>query len=180
MKIKIPKFKSREEFLSAVDEAARITVDIQSLEASLATRIQEAQEHYGPAITGRKADLTAIFVQAEKFAEEHQCELLLGKARSAETPLARYGFRTGMPQVKTLSRWTFTQVLEALVLVGAKMAAYVRTKKELDKDAILAASARGALTAADLAVLGMKVAQEEAFFIDPKVDGAEQVKPAAK
>ena len=180
MKIKIPKFKSREEFLAAIDAAAHLTVELRKCQAARDARVLVAQATYKEEIAAMQGDLTAIFAQAEKFAEEHQCELLLGKARSSETTLATYGFRTGMPQVKTLSRWTFAQVLEALILIGAKMAAYIRIKKEIDKEAILAAYARKMLTDADLSALGMKVVQEEAFFIDPKVDGVELVKPAAK
>ena len=173
MKIKIPKLKSREEFLAAVDAAARITVEVRSMEAARDRRIQQVQDEYAGALDAQQSQLTAIVAQAEKFAEEHQCELMLGKARSAETALATYGFRTGMPQVKTLSRWTFAQVFDALIAAGLRWAAYVRIKKEIDKGAILAAHAHKTLTDADLSALGMKIVQEEAFFIDPKVDGAE-------
>jgi phage host-nuclease inhibitor protein Gam len=185
MKIKIPKFKSREEFIASVDAAARLTVEIRSMEAARDRRVQQIQDEYAGALDVQESQLIAIVAQAEKFAEEHQCELMLGKARSAETALARYGFRVGMPQLKTLAKWTWKKALREIQALN--LDCFVRSKPELDRAAIIGSTKEGQLCFASATIgsiplsnFGMKVVQEEAFFIDPKVDGAEQVKPAAK
>jgi phage host-nuclease inhibitor protein Gam len=184
MKIKIPKLKTREEFLAYVDSAARITVEVRSMEAARDRRIQQIQDEYAGALDAQKSQLTAIVAQAEKFAEEHQCELMLGKARSAETALARYGFRTGMPQLKTLAKWTWEKALGSLL--ERRLYVFVRTNREIDKAAILAASANGLadvdnpLSRTPLADIGLRVVQQESFYIDPKVDGAEHLKSGAR
>ena len=176
MKIKLPQLKSREEFLAAVDEAVRVTVDLRSEEAARDRRIQQIQDEHSKLIEGQKAIITALVAQAEKFAREHQCELLLGKARSAETALARYGFRTGMPQLKLKAKMTWDKVIA--VLVTEKREMWLRTKVEAAKDAIIAACQARAETAAIADRIGMRIVQEEAFYIEPKLDDATQVKPA--
>jgi phage host-nuclease inhibitor protein Gam len=178
-RIKLPKLNDQAAFSVAVDEVARNAVQIDYLTAQCAKAVQAAQARFNPYIEALQKQQNALLAQAEKFAEAHREELLPGKTKSTDTPLATYGFRTGMPQLKTLSKWNFTQVLDALVAAGLKMTAYVRTKKEIDKEAILAAAARGSLTTADLSAFGLKVVQEESFYIEPKVDGPSQVTAAA-
>jgi phage host-nuclease inhibitor protein Gam len=177
-RIKLPQLKSREEFFAAVDDAARISLHLRGLEAERDDQIQKVQDLFGPSFSEYQTQLTAAVAQAEAFAEAHQCELMLGKARSAETALARYGFRTGMPQLKLKSKVTWGMVVNTLLRERRSM--WLRTKIEAAKDAIIAACQARAETAAIAERIGMKVVQEEAFYIEPKVESADQVKAAAK
>jgi phage host-nuclease inhibitor protein Gam len=177
-RIKLPQLKSREEFIEAVDEVALLTTSIRNLETHRDGDIQTVQNQYGEAIAEIQVRVTAAVAQAEAFAEAHQCELMLGKARSAETALARYGFRTGMPQLKLKSKVTWGMVVNTLLRERRSM--WLRTKIEAAKDAIIAACQARAETAAIAERIGMKVVQEETFYIEPKVESADQVKAAAK
>ncbi|MDD2763452.1 MAG: host-nuclease inhibitor Gam family protein [Opitutaceae bacterium] len=176
-RLTLPQFKSRDEFTAAVDAAARITVDLRKLEAVRDARIQAVQAEYSDPVEAMQALLTVLVAQAEKFAEEHQCELMLGKARSAETALARYGFRTGMPQLKLLAKWTWEEVVECLDSRGLS-ADFIRVKREPDKAAMIAAlTTKGILgESTEPALVGVRLVQAETFYIEPKVDGAEQIK----
>jgi phage host-nuclease inhibitor protein Gam len=192
-RIKLPSLKSREDFIRAVDEAARCTVELRKIEAAHDANIQAVQTIFGDQMQALQAECNALVAQAEKYAVEHRDELLLGKLKSDETPLATFGFRTGMPALKLLSKWTWEKVLDALNAVSLRQ--FIRNKPEVDKAAIIAATDKGVITVAyreedgihkggvevfyhyAAADLGIRVAQDETFYIEPKLDDASQVKP---
>ena len=87
--------------------------------------------------------------------------------KSIDLVHAVVGYRTGMPKLKTLLRWTWAKVLEALQTSGES--GYIRTKEDVDKEKILSDFAQNQLTAADLKVHGMLVVQDETFFVEPKL-----------
>jgi phage host-nuclease inhibitor protein Gam len=103
----------------------------------------------------------------QKWAEANPDEF--AKKKSIDFEGGAIGFRTGTPKVATIKGWTFKSVLGALLL--RKSRPWVRNTPEIDKDAILAAHAKG--KAGDLALLGMKVIQDETFFLQPKLTETE-------
>ena len=75
------------------------------------------------------------------------------------------GFRLGQPRVAPRSRVTWASVLERIERLGR--GEYVRIKREVDKDALLAD--REQLEASgELEQMGLKTAQTERFFAEPK------------
>jgi phage host-nuclease inhibitor protein Gam len=176
-RIKFPKLNDQAAFSVAVDGVAHIAVQINCLTAQCAKAVQEAQLRFNPYIEALEEQQNALLAQAEKFAEAHREELLPGKAKSADTPLATYGFRTGMPQLKLKSKFTWGKVIATLI--AEKRTMWLRTKVDAAKDAIIAACQARPETAAIADRIGMKVIQEEAFYIEPKVDGPSQVPAAA-
>jgi len=176
-RIKLPPLKDQASFSVAVDEVARIAVDLQEFTANRDAKIQAAQAEFGRFIEALQQKQNALLAQAEQFAEAHREELLPGKAKSADTSLATYGFRTGMPQLKLKSKFTWETVITTLV--SEKRTMWLRTKVDAAKDAIIAACQARPETAAIADRIGMRVVQEEAFYIEPKVDSASQVTAAA-
>lgn len=159
-RIKAPAITTRTEFLAAVDELARIEVELRQQEAERDAQIQAARDRISPFIDLLTEERTRLILSAEKYAEAHRDELLPGKAKSAETPLATYGFRIGLPTLKTLKGWNWDKVLCALrALRWRKL---IRVKYEPDKDAIKR------LPAARLAEIGCRIDQAEAFYVEPK------------
>lgn len=173
-RIKAPVLLTRDEFEIIIDRIATCTTALRKQEADRDDDIQRVQAAYAREI-GRLTDyIAADAALCEKYAEAHRDELLPGKAKSAETPLARYGFRTGMPQLKLKSKVTWEKVVE--VLQDEKRILWLRTKVEAAKDAILAACQARPETAEIADRIGIRVVQDETFYIEPKVDGADQVK----
>ena len=84
------------------------------------------------------------------------------------------GFRTGTPKLSLLSRaFNWERVL---ALVESFWPAFIRLKKEVDKEGILAMHSQSQdkpLADAELKRLGLKVTQEESFFIEPKLTDLE-------
>lgn len=91
-----------------------------------------------------------------------------GKKRSLTFVHGVLGFRTGTPKVKTRAGFTFDRIRDCL-LATSWGAAFVRTKQEVDKEAILGAFANGSLSEAEIREVGARVVQEESFFIEPAV-----------
>jgi phage host-nuclease inhibitor protein Gam len=186
-RLKAPQLKSREDFTAAVDEAARLTVEIREIEAERDSKLQTVQSIFGEQIQPLQVRCNALVAEAERYAEEHREELLPGKLKSDATPLATLGFRTGMPQLKTLPKWTWEKVLAALGL-NPRLSGYIRSKPEVDKAAIIANTKDGTLSyqtevsegEVQISYLGLRVVQEETFFIEPKLDDASQVKAGAQ
>jgi len=178
-RIKAPQMV-REDFDFAIAEVARLTVELRALTAERDAEIQQAQETNQRAIKEVSDEIGHYAGRAEKYADAHRAELLPDetKAKSAETPLAVFGYRTGMPQLKTLPKWTWDQVTAELEKYHFRK--WLRVKKEPAKDLMLAAyQKRPGRIGEVLKNLGVRVAQVESFYIEPKVAGAKQVKGGA-
>lgn len=189
-RIKAPAIADRLAFESTIDEIAALTVDLRACQAARDARVIIAQATHADEIAQIEEKIKAKAALCEKFAEEHRDELLAGKAKSAETPLARYGFRLGNRTVALLNRKiTWDEIIG--VLKARRYLGLIRTVEEVDKEAVLRATDEfGTLrahrnveghnvpTSTALVSLGLKIKQTETFYIEPKVDGAETVKPA--
>lgn len=187
-RIKAPALLNRAAFDLTVDTIARATTKLRKLEAARDDAIQKTQAAHAGAIAELEEQIALAAGLCEKYAEDHRDELLPGKAKSAETPLARYGFRLGNRTVALLNRKCSWEAA-VKILKGLKFLDCVRTVEEVNKETILARTdATGQLiTSAELphqqkpvqmplATVGLKINQAETFYIEPKVDGADSVK----
>jgi phage host-nuclease inhibitor protein Gam len=164
-RIKIESFASRHEFEAALDQVALCTAELRSSEAELDLQIQSVKQNFAPTLAAYQAKIVSLAARCEKYATEHRAELLPDekKAKSLETPLCRWGFRTGMPALKLLSKMSWEKViLQIKKLHGWQ---FLRQTFEVDKQALLTAQ-----TTAPLSDYGVKVVQEESFFIEPKIE----------
>jgi len=80
------------------------------------------------------------------------------------------GFRTGMPSLRLLKGWKWDDVLEA---IQDKAFQFIRTKAEVDKEAIISfvttSEDKEAVKRTVLDPIGVSVKQGEAFFVEPKL-----------
>jgi len=171
-RLKAPCLSSRLEFERCIDDLARTTVALRRLEARRDEQLQKVRTDYDPAVSEAAARVASLTLIAEKYAEEHRAELLPGKEKSAQTALAIFGFRLGPPTLKLLSRqWSWEKVLEALK--ERKLTALIRVKHEPDKDAM-----KAQLDAGQLAAVGCRSVQDDAFFVEPKEQPSEEARVA--
>jgi len=161
-RIKAPSLRNTSEFLANCDELARLDTELAKARAKLADRLQDVRAQYEPAVVALETQRGQRALAAEKFATEHRDELLAGKAKSAESPLAIFGFRLGQPTLKTLNRaWTWDRVLEELSARG--LSRFIRVKREPDKEAL-----KQHLPPEQLAAVGCRIDQTETFFVEAK------------
>jgi phage host-nuclease inhibitor protein Gam len=158
----------REEVDMLLNQMFGGAINEQKLLAEKNRRIAEIEAEYAPALKEIAQDRADAHALIQQWAEANPKEF--EKRKSIDTPFALFGFRTGTPKLALLSRkWTWKSVLASLLLVGK----YIRRVPEVDKETVLADYAAKKVTAAELAPVGLKVTQEEGFFIDLKVEQAE-------
>lgn len=153
---------ARATFESKVDTIAQLQVSIAALEAERDSRVEVILKHYNDQIKAYQTEIKSEQQACQAYAQINWPQLAPDGTRSAETPLAIYGFRTGMPQVKKLVNRTEDDLAAELYAQG--QTGFVSTKHSLDKPAILKALQAGCEWLSKL----FTVTQGETFFIQPK------------
>jgi phage host-nuclease inhibitor protein Gam len=113
--------------------------------------------------------------------ETHPEELPKGR-KSLDMVSGVIGFRTGTPKLSLVSRaFTWEKVLGLVRRFGILGPTWIRTKEEVNKEVLLGDYANRSVNDAELKGLGLKVVQEESFFIEPKLTNTDprQTTPAA-
>jgi phage host-nuclease inhibitor protein Gam len=156
-----PALKSRLDMERCVGELARLQIERDGLCVEMDERIIAIRAEYEARLNDLGLDIASEMTMAREWAEANPAEF--GDLKSIEFTHGTAGWRTGMPKLKTLAKWTWDRVLEKLAAL--RMQDYIRTKQEVDKEKLLAD--REAL-AEKLPLLGVQVVQDEAFFVQPK------------
>ena len=159
--------ETRDQFTATVDEICKLQLDREQLVTERDRLIASVREDHDPEIERLGTDINAKLVLCEKFATVHR-ESMFGKLKSAASSLATFGFRTGYPKLVLLNRkWKWDDVLTALRL--KKRQDLIRTKEEADKEALKK------LNDEELAGFGLRIDQDETFYIEPKRDEPERI-----
>lgn len=88
--------------------------------------------------------------------------------KSLEMLHGTIGYRTGTPKLTKLAKWTWDRVLEKVK--DLQLSTFVRTKEELNKEAIISAVQEARILPEEARQFGVAVVQEEAFFVEPKLE----------
>ena len=175
----LPADFSREEAEAAVAAITQLTIKKNSLTADMDEEITKIRSRYELTIGNLTAriDQNTEYVRDWALANPEE----FGKKKSLEMTHGIIGFRTGMPKLKTLSGWTFARVLEALKGLPWGRA-FTRIKEEVDKEGILSAFSSENISLGELREIGVRVDQEESFFVEPDVTETEsrQVKEVTR
>jgi phage host-nuclease inhibitor protein Gam len=160
-----PVVATRADAERVLGELAADTAEQTRLQAELDAELVAIRQKYEGQIDTLAKKIEGATGLLQSWAEANTSEF--GDKKSLELLHGRLGFRTGNPKLKTLAGWTWDRVKETLV---RNFSGHIRTKTEVDKEGLLAAHQRHEIDAADLRAVGVKVVQDEAFFIEPKVD----------
>lgn len=148
-----------------VDDSLSIIADAQvslnRTEAQMNAEILKIQKKYEPDMNHRSADILKEAHNIELFCNDHKEDF-----DEKRTRVLNYGkvmFRLGTPKLKTLKGFTWDAV-KNLIKASRKMAAdYLRTKVDIDKQALLKAE----LKPAQMQKIGIQIVQEESFAYEP-------------
>lgn len=162
IKLSRPVVSSRADAERILGEIAADTAALNSIQAELDAEITAVRQRFEGRIDNLAKQLEHKSGLLQQWAEASPEEF--GERKSIELLHGRLGFRTGTPKLKTISGWTFDRVLSVVA------EAFVRKKQELDKEALLAAHARKQVSDEDLKKIGVRVIQEETFFVEPKLE----------
>jgi phage host-nuclease inhibitor protein Gam len=189
-RIKTPILESRDEFDATVADCVRLQQAIDLLNAREARAKQRVIDAFNARRTPLEDKLKAQSALAEKYADAHRAELLPSAERkSADIGPATIGYRNGNPKTKIIGKaWTEEKVIAALK--AQKLTAYIATKEDIAKAKILADRKPSACVGVDvltnsegqivaLSVVGLVIAQDEVFYIEPKTDTTPTIKAEA-
>lgn len=160
----VPQLSSRNDMESAVAEVTAMKLRETELTAAMDKEITAIRSQYEDRMAEIRARLDTHVSALMAWAENNRSEF--GKTKSLDAVHGTIGWRTGTPSLKTLSGWTWDRVLEKLELLG--LADYVRIKREVDKQKIIADRELFA-DGAGLKEIGVRCQQDDFFFVDPKI-----------
>jgi phage host-nuclease inhibitor protein Gam len=166
----LPAPVSRDQAESIVSQITELTIKHNGLTADLDTEIAAVRSRYEATLGNLSARIDSLTDQVRDWALANPEEF--GKKKSLEFSQGIIGFRTGMPKLKTLSGFTFARVLHMLSSVKWG-AAFTRIKEEVDKEGLISAFTSKNISSAELREIGVRVDQEETFFVDPFITETE-------
>ena len=174
---------TREAAEEAFAQYAKADAQIEKINAEIDLQCAKIREKYQSQLGTLACDRECAFDTLQAYATENQAELFT-KKKSLDMAHGTIGFRTGTPKLKTLKGFTWAS---ALTLVKKYMPGYVRTSEEIAKDKLLADRELEAVDfvengitkkkesmSAAMAECGIIVAQDEAFYVEPKKEDTDQ------
>lgn len=168
LKIKLPAIRSREDADAALGDIALTSIRQIQLTAHMDAKIAQVRKLYETQLTELAATLEAKTEALREWAEANPA--LFEKRKSIELTHGVLGFRTGTPKLALLSRkWNWSLVLAAVkhVLPG-----FIRNTPEVDKEALIAQREHAQVRDA-LPLCGIKVVQDETFYVEPELTAVE-------
>ncbi len=164
---------TRAEAEDLVHEIAALTVQQRDIKNQIDAEILAIKDRFAGQIDNLAVMIKGKQEIVQKWAQTHPDQF--GKLKSIQFPAGKVGFRTGTPKLALINRqWSWETVLAAVERI---LPAFVRNKPEVDKEAIL--NQRDEL-AEFLPMVGLKVTQEETFFVEPDLAAIEtRIKEAA-
>lgn len=155
------------QYNALVDQICRDQLALEAGEIERDEAINKVREKHEPVLLELGKQISANLLLCEKFAMTNK-ETLYGSAKSASANLGMHGFRLGNPTLVLLnSKWKWSDVLKALK--DKALTSLIRTKEEADKDALKK------LPDDELAAVGCRIKQDEAYYIEPKRDNTERL-----
>lgn len=144
-------------------------------EADMNSRIQTVKEKYDVETADARAQTQLIETDIQVFCSMNKTDFLKQRARKLTHGVI--GFRTNPPKVIQLNKkFTIRTSLELLKKIYDDK--YVRMKEEINKDAILSDYSSRAIDDSNLAGVGLRIDQEETFFVEVDWQNIPQIKDA--
>lgn len=162
-----PALTTREQFEALVGDLARDLIQQRATKIAMDDELQQVRTRFERDLVPIDAEINARLAIAQEYCDAHP-ELFRDR-KSLELVHAVVGYRTGQPKLAPLRGWTWKRVTESMLALPF-WAPWIRTKQEPDREAILAQ--RNDL-APKLAEIGVAVAQDETFFVEPKLETLE-------
>ena len=165
----LPEIGSREEMERVIGQIAELKNRQTQVQTEIDRKILRLREAREGELTELAEQLDEKTEMALRWSTANEAEF--GKRKSLVMTHGTVGFRTGNPKLKPISKFTWTKVLETIQRSATFAASYIRSKAEVDREKLLAD--RDDLGADGLRVLGLKVVQEESFFVEPHLSSIE-------
>jgi phage host-nuclease inhibitor protein Gam len=161
-RITTPLIRTREEADALLGDLAALELERRRLTTELDGIITAAREHYEAPFAALGGQIDAKQALLHAWADANRAEF--GTRKSLDMTHGVVGFRLGTPKAKTLLRKPWAAVLDTIKAFG--LLEYVRTKEEVNKEALIADYQQRNIGDDTLKKLGIQIAQEESFFVE--------------
>lgn len=159
---------TRAEVERIVGEIREQKIREQKILAAKNAAVSSIDERFAPELEAAQAEIDQRVTAVQAWAEAHPEEF--AKRKSIEFTHGTVGFRIGTPKLALLSRaWTWEK---CLLQVRTLLPAFIRDTPSIDKEAILAQRDEEIVQFA-IRGCGLKVTQDEKFFVEPVLDEVE-------
>jgi len=155
---------TREALESAMNDYAAKDAHLRGITADLDKEIAAVRERYAPQIAAAEGAMIPVAEAIEEWAALHPDAF--DKKKSLELVGGRIGYRTTPPAVRLVKGVREDTAIDR-ILASQYRDLYARETHEIAKDVILADYSAGTLTEKTLEKLGLRIHQQESFFIDP-------------
>lgn len=162
-KKKVTTLINQEELPEQMRKFAVATSKIKAIEADIELQTAEIIRRFESKLAKLNEEREEAVANMQNFAEYNR-ESLFTSRKSMDLPHGVLGFRTGTPKVEKSKKLTWEGIIEDLKALDPS---YVRTKEEVNKELIIA-NRNEPETMFKLNKIGVSVAQEETFFVEPK------------
>lgn len=153
-------------------EVATLKLEEREQQNDMDRELTAVRERYEGPLTALGKQIEEKTALLESWASSNPDEFPKNR-KSIEMLHGIVGYRTGTPKLKTLPKWTWDRVLERIKSLGESVAAFVRTKEEVNKEALISAITEGRLLTDEAKQLGVQVVQDESFFVEPRLQTQE-------
>lgn len=154
---------SKEEYERSMAEYAAAEAREQSIKAKMEAEMNKVRAKYAEQLEDLVAAKEVHFQVVEQYACEHRDELFKDK-KKVEGMYGTIGFRTGSPKLALMGGFTWPMVTERCREI---LPDYIKTSYDLAKSKLLADRGKEEVSS-QFGILGVKVVQEETFYLDPK------------
>lgn len=155
---------SAEEAMGAL---AYATHQRDKIAAKMNLKLTAVRDQFEPEIAGLSVVIDAETARLRAFADQHPD--LFARVKSFKLTHGTIGYRLGNFALKTVKGITWVR---AINLIKDRLPGYIRTKEEVDKEALLADRAK--LTPNDFQRVGLRVEQAEAFYAECEKDTVQE------
>lgn len=156
--------QTRQQLDVVVENIVQLQLDRAELERALEREIAAIRQKFRPPLAELERYLSVETSWAENWARENPG--VFDEGRSLSCTHATIGFRVTPPRIEKASRkWTWSAIALKLADLGWGKRYLLVPAPEVNKEALLAD--RVDLSPAELRQAGLRIAQEERFFIAP-------------
>lgn len=164
----IEEIESRDEMEDCVRSICMLTIRKDEITTEMDEAIAKIRDRYQVELMEIEVNMREELDRAHDWCDRNPDDF--GSRKSIEFVHGTVGYRTGQFKAATLSGWTWKKVLAVL---KSKFPEYVRRKEEADKEKIIADRI---FLKDDLKKMGVKVFQEETFYVEPKRETETEVR----
>lgn len=158
----------RLEIAALAGEIADLKNQRRAAAVALDAALHAIRRQYAASLAALDTRIACRMEQARSWAETHPD--LFAASRSLDLTRAVVGFRTGQPALKTVPGVSWTRAIKKLKALPWGRP-FVRVKEEVNKQRLLLQ--RHELGPERLRQLGLRVNQQETFYVEPKLQPAE-------